>query len=459
MEGVRVTTVTTIGPIGPRRAVRRPVRLALLTLLASLAVTTTPARAQNQQGNSNQQGDSNAGSVSAVFVGTNHNHTQAINPSEPANQVAMFRRAADGTLTLLGYFDTGGQGSGPSVRFAGDGLGAAHSVQLSIDQRWLFVTNAGSNDLSVFRVSSNGLQLTDRKPTGGVFPNSVAQYGNRVYVLNAAGNGSITGFTLGSNGTLTPLSQSTRTLGANQDPVRPDPLFCPSQLSFTPDGRQLVVAIKDGPAPGALPGLTPTGPGRVLVFSVDASGRPSASFTQTNLSNLGPFGFSFDGRGKLLVALFVGGPSLTGAAGSFGINPDGTLTPITPVVPNGRLATGRLENNGRYAFASNYTSGDLSSYTIGPGGSLTLLQSVAGSTANVPFKVQGSTPVDLGISPNGRFLYVVLPGSGKVAGWRINADGSLTKLDEFGGLPETVNGDSAPFEFGPGGSPAGIAVL
>ena len=26
----------------------------------------------------------------------------------------------------LGYFDMGGQGSGPSVRFAGDGLGSAH---------------------------------------------------------------------------------------------------------------------------------------------------------------------------------------------------------------------------------------------------------------------------------------------------------------------------------------------
>ena len=73
--------------------------------------------------------------------------------------------------------------------------------------------------------------------------------------------------------------------------------------------------------------------------------------------------------------------------------------------------------------------------------------------------VQGSTPLDLAITTNGKFLYNVLPGTGRVAGWRINGDGSLTKVGEFGGLPITVNGDVADVEFGPGGSPAGIAAL
>src|SRR5437899_2999718 len=91
-----------------------------------------------------------AADVGAVFAGTNHNTTA--DPSQPANQVAMYSRDADGALTLIGYFATGGQGSGPSHRFAGDGLGSAHSVQLTDDQKWLLVTNAGSNDVSVFRV-------------------------------------------------------------------------------------------------------------------------------------------------------------------------------------------------------------------------------------------------------------------------------------------------------------------
>ena len=89
---------------------------------------------------------------------------------------------------------------------------------------------------------------------------------------------------------------------------------------------------------------------------------------------------------------------------------------------------------------------------------MTLLLAIAGTTEH-PGNEQGTTPLDLGISPNGHFLYNVLPGSGKIAGWRINSNGSLTKLGEFGGLPQTVNGDHAPFDFSALGSPAGIAVL
>ena len=158
---------------------------------------------------------------------------------------------------------------------------------------------------------------------------------------------------------------------------------------------------------------------------------------------------------------------------------DGTLTEITPDVPNGQLDTCWLENNGKYAYTANYTSGNVSSYTIGNRGKLTLLNAKAGSTdAPVPPKTQGSTPLDIRVSNNGQFLYDVLPGSGKVAGWRINnRDGSLTKRGEFpitivsGGdlrLLDAVNGDVAQCEvstgvfvnceFGPGGSPAGIAA-
>jgi 6-phosphogluconolactonase (cycloisomerase 2 family) len=418
----------------------------ILVTAALLAGLSSPASSR-----ADDEDDDNG--PGAVFVGTNHNNTK--DPSEPPNQVVMYRRASDGALSLLGYFNTGGQGSGPSIRFAGDGLGSAHSVLLSRDKRWLFVTNAGSDNVSVFRVSHNGLELTDLAPTLP-FPNSIAQRGILVYVLCAAGEGSITGYILSNRGTLTPIHGSTRPINANQDPVRPDTLFNPAQISFTPDGNQLVVTIKDGPAAGALPGVNPTGPGRVLVFGVGRDGRPSATYTQTDLMNRGPFGFSFDRRGNLLIALFVGGPNLTAAAGSFRIRSRGTLTPIS-LVPDTQLDSCWLENNGRYGWTSNYTSGTISSFRIGNGGRLTLLEAVAGTTVH-PDNIQGSTPLDLAVTTNGRFLYNILPGSGRVAGWRIRSDGSLEKIGEFPGLPQTVNGDSAPIEYGPGGSPAGIAA-
>jgi 6-phosphogluconolactonase (cycloisomerase 2 family) len=368
----------------------------------------------------------------------------------------MYQRAKDGSLTLIGKFATGGQGSGPAVRFAGDGLGSAHSIQLTGNKKFLLVTNASTNNITVFRVSKTSLTRTDLEPTG-VFPNSIAIRGKLVYVLNSAGAGSISGYTLSNSGQLTPLPDSTRALAANQDPVRPDVLFNPTQVSFTPNGRQLVITIKDGPAAGAIPGVTPTGPGRVLVFGVNRNGTPSTNFVQNNLNNLGPFGFSFSKKGILLTSLFVGGPNLTGAAGSYRINADGTLTAITGLVPNTQADTCWLENNGKFAYGANYGSGTISSYSIGNDGSLTLLEAVAGTTEDLPGgggKSQGSTPLDIWVTKS--FVYNVLPGSGKIGAWRINKNGSLTKIGEFAGLPDTINGDVAPFEFGPGGSPAGI---
>ena len=429
--------------------------LAAVCLLSLAASDTSRAEAAEAAG--------------AVFVGTNHNNTT--DPSQPANQVAMYRRAADGRLSLIGYFDTGGQGSGPGQRFAGDGLGAGGSVTLSGDRRFLFVANAGSNSVSVFRVHKDGLELTDVEATGDGspdhrFPNSVTQHGKLVYVLNAADEGSITGFSLSNDGELTPLPGSTRTLDANQQRFAPDALYNPAQVSFTPDGSKLVVTIKDGPTPEAVPGSEPTGPGRVLVFSVGKDGLPSATYVRTDFDNRGPFGFSFDRHGNLLVALFVGGPiedvggvpTPTGAAGSYRINDDGTLTPITVAEPDHQVDTCWLVNNGKYAFGANYTSNTVSSFRIGADGSLSLLEAVAGATAPSG-NIQGATPLDMAVSANGRFLYLVEPGSGKVGAWRIESDGRLAKLGEFPGLPQTLDGDHAPYDFSAFGSPAGIAAF
>lgn len=402
-----------------------------------------------------------------VFVGTNHTNMSVIDPNdpEPSNEIAMFDRAENGELELMGYFNTGGQGSGPAVRFAGDGLGSGHSVWLSQNRRFLFATNAGSDTLSVFRIRRDGLTLVEVEPTGDGsvnqrFPNSVTQHGRLVYVLNSAGNGSITGFWMSSRGTLRPIPGSTRTLQANQLRFPPDPLLNPAQVQFTPDGRHLVVTLKDGPAEGAIPGVSPSGPGRILVFSMDRTGRPSETFTQTNTDNAGPFGFNFDSNGNLLTALFIGGPNLTSSAGSFSFNSDGTLNPITANVPAPtEIDLCWLENNGRFAYGSNYTTGTITSYSIGADGALTLLDPVAGTTE--PTNVsQGTTPLDLAITDDGRYLYNVLPGSGRVAAWAINnSDGSLTSIGEFEGLGQTVDGDNAPGDFLTGESPAGIAAF
>src|SRR6266480_1194667 len=118
------------------------------------------------------------------------------------NAVAVFDRAADGTLTAAGTIATGGTGTGGS-------LGSQGAVALSDDGRRLFAVNAGSNDVSVFDVGPTGLSLASQTASGGTLPISLTAHGNLLYVLNAGGDGNISGFSVGTSGALTAIAGAT----------------------------------------------------------------------------------------------------------------------------------------------------------------------------------------------------------------------------------------------------------
>lgn len=96
------------------------------------------------------------------------------------NEVVVFARRKGGGLERLDSYLAGGKGSGEPH------LPSQSSVVL--DGERLFVTNAGSDDVSVFTVSGNSLELLDRAKSGGSTPRSVAVHGDGVYVLNTGGN-------------------------------------------------------------------------------------------------------------------------------------------------------------------------------------------------------------------------------------------------------------------------------
>ena len=75
----------------------------------------------------------------AVFAMTN---------SVDKNEIIAFRRNDDGTLQQTRTFETDGRGSGGNV----DPLGSQGSLVLSQDRSHLFAVNAGSGELSVFRI-------------------------------------------------------------------------------------------------------------------------------------------------------------------------------------------------------------------------------------------------------------------------------------------------------------------
>ncbi len=92
------------------------------------------------------------------------------------NAVAVFERAANGTLTPDGTVSTGGLGTG-------SGLGSQGAIVLDDDR--LFAVNAGSNTISSLEVDDGEVELEDVASSRGVRPISVTVHGPVLYVLNA----------------------------------------------------------------------------------------------------------------------------------------------------------------------------------------------------------------------------------------------------------------------------------
>jgi 6-phosphogluconolactonase (cycloisomerase 2 family) len=62
----------------------------------------------------------------------------------------------------------------------------------------------------------------------------------------------------------------------------------------------------------------------------------------------------------------------------------------------------------------------VTSYSIGFDGNLAVLETVAANT--------GDAPLDMAVTRDGRFFYVLNRGSGTIGDYSIGADGSLTSI-------------------------------
>jgi 6-phosphogluconolactonase len=315
------------------------------------------------------------------------------------NAVVLYTRNAKGMLTEHFSYPTGGMGSGGAVV---DPLGSQGSLVLSSNKRWLIAVNAGSDEISVFRVRPKDLVLTDVQGSGGVFPVSLSLHKDLLYVLNAGvglESPNISGFSLSREGKLTALEDSARPLGVGAF----------SQVGFDPKGTALVITQRDT--------------NEIHVFSVGKDGLPSETPITSDSVGEGPFGFIFDQRGHLLVS-----EAGTAAVSSYEILPNNTLDVLSPSVVNGETATCWIAGNQRgFAFTANTGTSTISAYSFHPGnGNLALLEAVAAT---------GNLPIDLATSGNGRFLYVLNAGDGTIGMFKIQANGNLTDLGFVVGLP------------------------
>jgi len=334
----------------------------------------------------------------------------ATNGTDPTigNELKVFRRSATGELTLERTLSLGGRG----IQVLSDTIPASNALFLSANGRWLFAVNAGSDEISVLRVDADGPRLLGRFPSGGSLPVSVAVSHNRVFVAHCGGSGSIAGFRLGLDGTLTPIPDSVRSLSNGGQGAS----TTPATVQFTPDGTRLVVAEADGDA--------------LSLFSIGADGKPSAA-TVFSVPGTTPTGIAFAKDRFLIVAEAAGDRIGEGTVSSFELLPSG-CRPISRSLATTQTATCwvAVERTGSFAYFANYEDFNLSTFGVGSDGALTLVEARAADLG------ENGSPTDLAISRDNRWLYVLCDTRNSVIALGIGAKGALKRIGEFFGAPK-----------------------
>jgi len=360
-------------------------------------------------------GTAASASTSSSVVG----YTYIDGNTATANTIDGFARHANGSVTPLpgSPFAAGGAG-------LGTGLASQGAIQATPGGRYLLAVDAGSNQISVLRVTAGGVPVLAGRPvsSGGAQPVSIAiSRAGLVYVANSgAGGSSYSGFRLGSGGRLTAIPGSTVSV--------PDAAGL-GDVFFNATGDHLVG--------------TRTGTSQIDSFAVLPGGHLAAAqgspYTGQGLGQLGAE-FSPTRPAQLFVSNAHNGAGL-GTVSAYRDGFSGRLVPAgSSPYADGQTAPCWVEisHDGRYLFTVNTGSGNISSYSISRRGSLALI----GST---PIR-GGGADTDLRLSPDGRTLSVDGSGNHILSVFAVHG-GTLTELP------------SSPAPLPAGGAPAGIVSI
>ena len=410
----------------------------------------------------------NNNGTTTEFVGGVYAMTNGTGQDQnPTNSVVAYGRSADGTLTNVGSFLTGGEGGDFDGGEGLDPLISAYALSKSDDNRFLFAANAGSNSLSVFSINEDyTLSIADQQPTNGTGPNTVDSYDNLVYVANIDADGvfngepdqegNLYGYWLDDAGKLAPIPGSERVL-ANR----------PSAIQFSPDGKWLAVtSINAGSA-----ALASGSQDELVIYAVNDDGtlstNPWGAATSTLRGNSegrnlpSAIGFQIVGDNYVVVTearefQADGTPPAfaalqSGSVSTWQIQADGSLQAINLDVPSGNRDTesGRtacwidFNANENIFFVSNALEAGLASFSFSRG-EIALIDELSAEgtgagTTTVPSEAFGRTEgwIDLWISDDGQYLYQLYGLGGTIGVYRINGN-ELQLIEEVSGdLPVT----------------------
>jgi 6-phosphogluconolactonase (cycloisomerase 2 family) len=238
-----------------------------------------------------------------------------------ANSVSMYAVTSNGGLTPLN----------PSSVIAG-----TSPIGITVDptSRFVYVTNESSDDVSQFSIAPNG-QLTALNPSSiaaGAGPEAVVFHPSLAYayVVNygtwstGAPQGSVSQYSVGTNGALSPLTPASVNAGVQSTCV-----------AIHPSGNYLYV----GNSGGATVSQYLVGSGGLL------SPMSPASFTVTTTGTVE--NISVDPSGKFAyVSIYSGSPSNDIYQYSIGTN--GALAPLTPAVVAGGAWPGAVVTTAKW---------------------------------------------------------------------------------------------------------------
>ena len=340
-------------------------------------------------------------------------YTESNNPESDHNAVLAFARGQNGTLTQIGTFSTHGTGQVNLPKIVGPD-DSSQEVVATPDGRFLYAVNQGSNTIAAFRIHGDGqLTFIGTFASGGVQPDSIGIVAdNKLYVSNkgdatADDPGTIaptiTGFTINTDGSLSPLPNSTVTLPVgtipSQNLISPSGQFLFSDIfgvGTAPESNTLAPfqiagngALKLAPGgniAAQAPGAT-TAPPALL----GAAANPTRNILYVGLTGLSEVAvFTYDAAGQLT---FVGATAANDMGGSgpcwAAVSPDGKF-----------LYTGDTGSNsvGVYSLADPLHPVQIQElFLAGP-------QTPPGSPPGTPSE---KTTFQVAVDPSGRFVYAI----------------------------------------------------
>jgi DNA-binding beta-propeller fold protein YncE len=271
-----------------------------------------------------------------------------------------------------------------------------------------FVSDGNGAQLDQLTIGADQALSFNGSVASGIGPlnEAATPNGKYLYVANDGVGGSGEGVTLsqysvGSDGTLTPLSPATVPTGDG-----------PTQIAVSPDGKNAYVAnFQDG--------------GSVTEYSIASDGTLSLIGTLTSGLEF-PEGVAVSPDGS---SVYVADPQ-AGEIFEYNRASTGTLTPKSPAsVPYdaGYVPDLGFTPDGKYLYVSGY-NGDIDEYSVGTGGQLSPLA--------VPTVPGADNDTAVVVSPNGQNVYVSDCSDDDVYQYSIGSDGELTPL-----TPATVSTD------------------